>query len=57
MQKYVQKDLLIPTTLFCTFDIQNLFTMLPLDKALNILMNFLNVHGYKKVKGQLILIQ
>ncbi|CAF1272421.1 unnamed protein product [Didymodactylos carnosus] len=39
------------TTLLCTFDIQNLFTKLPLDEALNILMEFLHVHGYTKVKG------
>ena len=51
MQKYIKKGLLKPTTLFCTFDIRNLYTMLPQDKALNILMNFLNAHGYKKIKG------
>jgi len=39
------------TTLFCTFDIRNLYTMLPQDEALNVLMEFLNVHGYRKVKG------
>jgi hypothetical protein len=49
--KHTNKGLLKPTTLFCTFDIHNLFTMLPQDEALNILMEFLHVHGYKKVKG------
>ena len=46
-----KRGLLRPTTLFCTFDIRNLYTMLPQDEALNILMEFLHVHGYKKVKG------
>ena len=45
------RGLLTPTTLFCTSDIRNLYTMLPQDEALNILMEFLHVHGYKKVKG------
>jgi hypothetical protein len=48
---YIKKGLLKSTTLFCTIDIRNLFTMLPQDEALNILMEFLNVHGYRKVKG------
>jgi hypothetical protein len=48
---YISKGLLKSTTLFCTIDIRNLYTMLPQDEALNILMEFLNVHGYRKVKG------
>ena len=48
---YVDKGRLKPTTLLCVIDIRNLFTMLPQDKALNILMNFLNTCGYKQVKG------
>ncbi len=48
---YTKKGLLKQTTLFCTFDIHNLYTMLPQDEALNILMEFLHVHGYTKVKG------
>jgi len=40
-----------PTTLFCTFDIHNLYTMLPQDESINILIEFLHVHGYRKVKG------
>jgi hypothetical protein len=40
-----------PSTLFCTFDIRNLYTMLPQDESLNILIKFLHVHGYRKVKG------
>jgi hypothetical protein len=48
---HTNKGLLKPTTLLCTFDIHNLYTMLPQDEALNTLMEFLHVHGYKKVKG------
>jgi hypothetical protein len=50
-KNYIKKGLLKSTTLFCTIDVRNLFTMLPQDEALNILMEFLNVHGYRKVKG------
>jgi hypothetical protein len=39
------------STLFCTFDIRNLYTMLPQDEALNILMEFLHTHGQRKVQG------
>ena len=49
--KYTNKGHLKPTTLFCTFDIHNLYTMLPQDEALNILMEFLSTYGYRKVKG------
>lgn len=51
LHKYRQSHLLKPTTLFCTFDIHNLYTMLPQDESLNILVEFLHVHGYRKVKG------
>ncbi|CAF1164425.1 unnamed protein product, partial [Adineta ricciae] len=51
MKTYANKGLLKPTTFFCTFDIRNLYTMLPQDEALNILIEFLYVHGYRKVKG------
>ena len=51
MREYTEKGLIKPTTLFCTADIRNLFTMLPQDDALNTLMTFLSVHGYRKVKG------
>jgi hypothetical protein len=49
-----KKGHLKPSTLFCTFDIRNLFTMLPQDETLNILMVFLYTHGYTKVKGILL---
>jgi hypothetical protein len=51
LQQYIEKGLLKSSTLFCTFDIHNLYTMLPQDESLNILIEFLHVHGYKKVKG------
>ncbi|CAF4204798.1 unnamed protein product, partial [Adineta steineri] len=50
LNKYNNKGLLKSTTLFCTFDIHNLYTMLPQEESLAILVEFLNVHGYKKVK-------
>jgi len=51
LHQYIKKGLFKSTILFCTFDIQNLFTMLPQDEALNILMEFLYAHVYKTVKG------
>ena len=48
---YVSKGSFKPSTLFCTFDIHNLYTMLPQEEALNILMEFLHEYGYKKVQG------
>ncbi|CAM4973834.1 unnamed protein product [Rotaria socialis] len=51
LSKYNKKGLLKPTILFCTFDIRNLYTMLPQEESLDILMAFLHAHGYRKVKG------
>ena len=51
VKKYIAKGLFKPSTLFCTFDIHNLYTMLPQDQVLNILVEFLYAHGYRKVKG------
>ena len=51
IKTYSNKGLLKSTTLFCTFDIHNLYTMLPQEESLNILMEFLSYYGYKKVKG------
>ena len=51
LQKYVHDGLLKPWTLFCTFDITNLYTMLPQKEALDILVAFLKYHGYEKVNG------
>ncbi|CAF4270332.1 unnamed protein product [Rotaria magnacalcarata] len=51
LYKYIKKGLFKVSTLFCTFDIRNLYTMLPQEEALDILIEFLQVHGYTKVKG------
>ncbi|CAF2161870.1 unnamed protein product [Rotaria magnacalcarata] len=51
LHQYMRKGLFKSTTLFCTFDIRNLYTMLPQEEALAILVEFLHVHGYTKVKG------
>ena len=40
-----------PTTQLCTFDITDLYTMLPQEESLNALTEFLLHHGYRKVKG------
>ena len=48
---YVENDCLKPTTQFCTFDITDLYTMLPQEKSLDILTEFLVQHGYHKVQG------
>ncbi|CAF4490588.1 unnamed protein product, partial [Rotaria magnacalcarata] len=44
LSKYNKKGLLKSTTLFCTFDIRNLYTMLPQEETLDILMTFLHAH-------------
>ncbi|CAF5221332.1 unnamed protein product, partial [Rotaria magnacalcarata] len=51
LSKCNKKGLLKSTTLFCTFDNRNLYTMLPQEETLDILMTFLHAHGYRKVKG------
>ncbi|CAF1440935.1 unnamed protein product [Adineta steineri] len=51
LEIYTGKHLFKSSTLFCTFDIHNLFTMLPQEEALNTLVEFLYTHGYRKVKG------
>ena len=51
LETYVENDYLKPTTLLCTFDITDLYTMLPQEESINILTEFLHEHGYHKVKG------
>ena len=51
LHKYVENGYLKATTLFCTFDIVDLYTMLLQEEALNVLTEFLLEHGYRKVKG------
>ena len=41
VEQYAHNGYLQPTTLFCTFDITNLYTMLPQDESLKILEEFL----------------
>ncbi|CAF2212882.1 unnamed protein product, partial [Rotaria magnacalcarata] len=38
LYKYIKKGLFKVSTLFCTFDIRNLYTMLPQEEALDILI-------------------
>jgi hypothetical protein len=51
LQTYGYNGYLKSTTLFCTFDITDLYAMLPQQESLNILMEFLSYYGYQKVKG------
>ena len=51
LQKYASQGYLKPTTLLCSFDITDLYTMLPQEESLNILMEFLHYYGYQKVKS------
>ena len=51
LELYVENGYLKPTTQFCTFDITDLYTMLPQEDSLNILIEFLAQYGYRKVKG------
>jgi hypothetical protein len=51
LETYVTNGYLKPTTYLCTFDITDLYTMLPQEESLNILTEFLLQHGYHKVKG------
>lgn len=51
LEQYVANGRLKPSTLFCTFDITDLYTMLPQQESLNILCEFLTQHGYGKVNG------
>ena len=51
LETYVENDYLKPTTQLCTFDITDLYTMLPQEESLNVLTEFLLEYGYHKVKG------
>ena len=50
-EQYVADGYLKSSTLFCTFDITDLYTMLPQEDSLDVLTRFLIEHGYRKVKG------
>ena len=51
LETNVENDHLKPTTQLCTFDITDLYTMLPQEESLEILTEFLLEHGYHKVSG------
>ena len=51
LEQYTADGYLKSSTLFCTFDIIDLYTMLPQEESLDILTQFLIEHGYRKVKG------
>ncbi len=46
-----ENDYLKATTQLCTFDITDLYTMLPQEESLDVLTEFLLQFGYRKVKG------
>jgi hypothetical protein len=50
LQRYIDEGRLTASTLFVTFDITDLYTMLPQDEALAILAEFLREHGCEKVE-------
>jgi hypothetical protein len=51
LETYVENDYLKATTKLCTFDITDLYTMLPQEESLDVLTEFLFQFGYHKVKG------
>jgi hypothetical protein len=51
LRTYADDRYLTPTTLFCTFDINNLYTMLPQQQSLDILTEFLETFKKPNVKG------
>ncbi|CAF1285193.1 unnamed protein product [Rotaria sp. Silwood1] len=51
LQKYIQKGYFNSSTLFITFDITNLYTMLPQEESLAILAEFLHTHNCQRVNG------
>ncbi|CAF3684934.1 unnamed protein product [Rotaria socialis] len=50
LHKYVSLDLLKPSTYLCTFDITDLYTMLPQEEAIAILKTFLLQFGHTHVR-------
>ncbi|CAF1489796.1 unnamed protein product [Adineta steineri] len=48
LEQYAENGYLQPTTLFCTFDITNLYTMLPQHESLDSLENFLRHYNLEK---------
>ncbi|CAF4552513.1 unnamed protein product [Rotaria socialis] len=48
---YTKNGYLKPKTYLCTFDITDLYTMLPQEESLDILIEFLLQHDYQKVQN------
>jgi hypothetical protein len=51
LETYVENGYLKSTIYLCTFDITDLYTMLPQEESINVLTEFLTHYGYHKVKG------
>ncbi|CAF3280149.1 unnamed protein product [Rotaria socialis] len=51
LEAYTTNGYLKPKTYLCTFDITNLYTMLPQEESLDILIEFILQHGYQKVQN------
>ncbi|CAF5157005.1 unnamed protein product [Rotaria magnacalcarata] len=51
LEAYTTNGHLIPKTYLCTFDITDLYTMLPQEESLDILIEFLFQHGYQKLQN------
>lgn len=51
LHRQVDKGLITSTTYFCTFDIHNLFTMLPQAEAVKTIGEFLTTHGHTTVNN------
>ena len=54
LHKYVNLGLLKPTTHFCTFDITDLYTMLPQEESIRIVKKFLTHFNHTHVQGMTI---
>ncbi len=54
LEKYVNLGLLKPTTHLCTFDITDLYTMLPQEESISILKQFLRYFNHTQVRGMTI---
>ncbi len=51
LETYIENGYFKATTQLCTFDITDLYTMLPQEESLHVLTEFLLQFGYHKVKG------
>ena len=53
LEKYASEDRLLSTTLFATFDVTDLYTMIPRQGAIEVLMRFLVQHLHRGRIGTL----